>query len=139
MMELKRGGPFSGRKSIMWQKCNIWPVPCLAPEKLWLQEASDGFKTCCSKSSSRMPGLEGITLSKWCQKKQKHSLIHSAFEKLRSWDPIPSLYGKQKGGKVEAVTRFIFLVSKITADSDCGQEIKRCLLLGRKAMTNLVD
>ena len=37
----------------------------------------------------------------------------------------------------ETVTDFIFLGSKITADSDCSHEIKRCLLLGRKAMTNL--
>ena len=41
------------------------------------------------------------------------------------------------GEKVEAVTDFIFLGSKITADGDCSHEIKRCLLLGRKAMTNL--
>ena len=39
--------------------------------------------------------------------------------------------------KVEAVTDFIFLGSKITADGDCPHEIKRHLLLGRKAMTNL--
>ena len=38
---------------------------------------------------------------------------------------------------METVTDFIFLVSKITADGDCSHEIKRCLLLGRKAMTNL--
>ena len=38
---------------------------------------------------------------------------------------------------MEMVTYFIFLGSKITADGDCGHEIKRCLLLGRKAMTNL--
>ena len=38
---------------------------------------------------------------------------------------------------VETVTEFIFLGSKITADGDCSHEIKRCLLLGRKAMTNL--
>ena len=38
---------------------------------------------------------------------------------------------------METVTDFIFLVSKITVDSDCSQEIKRRLLLGRKAMTNL--
>ena len=37
----------------------------------------------------------------------------------------------------ETVTDFIFLGSKITADGDCSHEIKRCLLLGRKAMTNL--
>ena len=41
------------------------------------------------------------------------------------------------GEKVEAVTDFVFLGSKITADSDCSHEIKRCLLLGRKAMANL--
>ena len=39
--------------------------------------------------------------------------------------------------KVEAVTDFVFLGSKITADGDCSHEIKRYLLLGRKAMTNL--
>ena len=39
--------------------------------------------------------------------------------------------------KVETVTDFVFLGSKITADSDCSHEIKRYLLLGRKAMTNL--
>ena len=39
--------------------------------------------------------------------------------------------------KVEAVTNFIFLHSKITADSDYSHKIKRCFLLGRKAMTNL--
>ena len=42
-----------------------------------------------------------------------------------------------EGGKVEAVTDFIFLGSKITADNDCSHEIKRHLLFGRKAMTNL--
>ena len=41
------------------------------------------------------------------------------------------------GKKVETVTDFIFLGSKITADGDCSQEIKRRLLLGRKVMTNL--
>ena len=41
------------------------------------------------------------------------------------------------GGKVKTVTDFIFLDSKITAKDDCSHEIKRCLLLGRKAMTNL--
>ena len=39
--------------------------------------------------------------------------------------------------KVEAVTDFLFFGSKITVDNDCSHEIKRCLLLGRKAMTNL--
>ena len=39
--------------------------------------------------------------------------------------------------RMERVTVFIFRGSKITADGDCSHEIKRCLLLGRKAMTNL--
>ena len=41
------------------------------------------------------------------------------------------------GKTMEIVTDFIFLGSNITADGDCNHEIKRCLLLGRKAMTNL--
>ena len=41
------------------------------------------------------------------------------------------------GETVETVSDFIFLSSKITADGDCSHEIKRCLLLGRKVMTNL--
>ena len=49
---------------------------------------------------------------------------------------VPSFHGKY-GETVETVTDFIFLGSKITADGDCSHEIKRCLILGRKAMTNL--
>ena len=41
------------------------------------------------------------------------------------------------GETVETVSDFIFLASKITADGDCSHEIKRCLLLGRKVVTNL--
>ena len=52
-----------------------------------------------------------------------------AFSLITSW--------QIKGGKVEAVTEFIFLGSRITADGDGSHEIKRRLLLGRKAMTNL--
>ena len=43
------------------------------------------------------------------------------------------------GEKMETMTDFIFLDSKITVDSDCSHEIKRCLLLGRKVMTNLAS
>ena len=49
--------------------------------------------------------------------------------------PITS--GQINGETMETVTDFIFLGSKITADGDCSHEIKRPLLLGRKAMTNL--
>ena len=54
--------------------------------------------------------------------------------KVMASDPIIS---GQIGKKMEAVTDFIFFGSKITMDSDCSHEIKRRLLLERKAMTNL--
>ena len=55
--------------------------------------------------------------------------------KIMASCPITSL--QTKGEKVETVADFIFLGSKITADGDCSHEIKRRLLLGRKAMTSL--
>ena len=55
--------------------------------------------------------------------------------KIMASDPITSW--QIDGKTMETVTGFIFLGSKITADGDCSHEIKRCLLLGRKAMTNL--
>ena len=55
--------------------------------------------------------------------------------KIMASGPITSW---QIGGEtVETVTGFVFLGSKITADGDCSHEIKRCLLLGKQAMTNL--
>ena len=55
--------------------------------------------------------------------------------KFMASSPITSMQiGREK---MEAVTDFIFMGSKIIVDSDCSHEIKRCLLLGRKAMTNL--
>ena len=61
----------------------------------------------------------------------------SAFKKLRSWHPVPSLHGKEMWKQWKQRQTFIFLGSKITEDGDCSHEIKRCLLLGTKAMTNL--
>ena len=55
--------------------------------------------------------------------------------KIMASGPITSW--KIDGETMETVTDFIFLGSKIRADSDCSHEIKRCLLLERKAMTNL--
>ena len=55
--------------------------------------------------------------------------------KIMASGPITSW--QIEGGKMEAMTDFIFLVPKITMDSDCIHEIKRRLLLGRKAMTKL--
>ena len=55
--------------------------------------------------------------------------------KIMASSPITSW--QIDGETMETVTDFIFLGSKITADGDCSNEIKRCLLLGRKTMTNL--
>ena len=55
--------------------------------------------------------------------------------KIMASSPITSW--QIDGETMETVTAFIFLGSKITADGDCSHEIKKCLLLGRKAMTNL--
>ena len=55
--------------------------------------------------------------------------------KIMASSPITSW--QIDGETMETVTDFIFLSSKITADGNCSHEIKRCLLLGRKAMTNL--
>ena len=55
--------------------------------------------------------------------------------KIMAASPITSQ--QIEGGKVKVVTDFLFLGSKITEDGDCSHEVKRHLLLGRKAMTNL--
>ena len=60
---------------------------------------------------------------------QPHELQHARPDSIIPW--------QIDGETVETVTDFIVLGSKITADGDCSHEIKRCLLLGRKAMTNL--
>ena len=55
--------------------------------------------------------------------------------KIITFGPVTSW--QIDGEKAETVADFLFLGSKITADGNCSHEIKRCLLLGRKAMTNL--
>ena len=60
---------------------------------------------------------------------------NSTFKKLRSSGPITSWQIDED--IMETMTNFIFLGFKITADGDCSHEIKRCLLLRRKVMTNL--
>ena len=69
------------------------------------------------------------------EKREKAGLkLNTQKTKIMASSPITSW--QIEGEKVKAVTEFIFLGSKITADGDCSHEIKRCLLLGRKAMTN---
>ena len=56
---------------------------------------------------------------------------------MKIMTPSPITSWQINGETMESVTDFIFLGSRITADGDCSHEIKTCLLLGRKAMTNL--
>ena len=58
-------------------------------------------------------------------------------QKIKIMASGPNISWQIDGETVETVSDFIFLGSKITADGDCNHEIKRCLLLGRKVMTNL--
>ena len=91
---------------------------------------------------------DGITLMAESEEELKRVLIKVKEEsekaglklsiqktKIMAFTPITSW--QIEGEKVEVVTNFIFLGSKITVDSDCSHEIKRSLLLGRKARTNL--
>ena len=67
---------------------------------------------------------------------EKAGLIPSIQKtKIMAYSPITSW--QIEGENAEAMTGFLFLGSKITADGDCNHEIKRCLPFGRKAMTNL--
>ena len=71
------------------------------------------------------------------KKKSKKAGLKLNIQKTKIMASSPITSWKIDGETVETVTDFIFLCSKITADGDCSHEIKRHLLLGRKAMTNL--
>ena len=84
-----------------------------------MAESEDELKTLLMKEESQKVGL----------------MLNIQKTKIMASGPITSW--EIDGETMETVTNFIFLGSKITADGDCGHEIKRCLLLGRKAMTDL--
>ena len=67
--------------------------------------------------------------------KSQHSKLNIQKTKIMTSSSITSWQVDEE--TMETVTDFLFLGSKITADGDCSHEIQRCLLLGRKAMTNL--
>ena len=70
------------------------------------------------------------------EESKKAGLKHNMKKtKIMAFGPITSW--QTDGGKMETVTDVIFLGFKITVDSNCSHEIKKCLLLGRKGMTNL--
>ena len=70
------------------------------------------------------------------EESEKASLIFN-IQKMKIMASCPRTSWQIEGEKVETVTDFIFLGSKITADGDCSHEIKRCLFFERKAMNNL--
>ena len=72
----------------------------------------------------------------WWEEREKAGLEFNT-RKTKITASIPITLWQIEGEKVETVTGFIFLGSKITADGDCGHEIKRRFLLGRKVMINL--
>ena len=80
-------------------------------------------------------GLNNLLIKVKAESDKAGLKLSSPKTKVMASGPIPSW--QIDGEKMEAVTDFIFGSSKITADGDCSHEIKRCLLLGRKAMTNL--
>ena len=70
-------------------------------------------------------------------KEESKSWLELNIQKTKIMASGPITSWQIEGRKVETVTDFIFLGSKITTDSECSHEIKICLLLGRKAMTNI--
>ena len=112
-----------------------------------LEEAQTGIKI-AGRNISNLSYADGTMLMAESEEKLKSLLMKVKEEsektalkistqkvKIMASGPITSW--QIDGEKVETVADFIFLGSKITADSDCSHEIKRHLLLGRKAMTNL--
>ena len=112
-----------------------------------LDEAQAGIKI-AGRNINNLRYADGTTLMAQSEEELKSLLMKVKEEsektglklniqkiKIMASDPITSW--KINGKTMEKVTDFISLGSKITVDGDCSHEIKRCLLLGRKAMTNL--
>ena len=112
-----------------------------------LEEAQAGIKI-AGRNSNNLRYADDTTLMAESEEELKSPLMKMKEEsekvglklniqknKIMASGPITSW--QIDGETMEMVTDFIFLGSKITADGDCSHEIKRCLLLGRKAMANL--
>ena len=121
-----------------------WIRGALHHEKRWLGEAQDGIKI-SGRNINNLRYADNTTLMAESEEELKSFLMKVKEEsenvrlklniqktKIMVSSPITS-----RQIDVETVADFIFLGSKITADGDCSHEIKRCLPLGRKVMTNL--
>ena len=113
----------------------------------WLEEAQAGIKT-ARKNINNLSYADNTTVMAESKEELKSLLMKVKEENEKAGLKLniqkvkvtasSSITSWQIDGEtMETVTDFIFLGSKTTADSDCSNEIKRCLLLGRKAMTNL--
>ena len=112
-----------------------------------LDEAQAGIKI-AGRDINNLRYADDTTLMEESKEKLKSLLIKVkeesekaglklSIQKMKIMASGPITSWQIDGGTVETATDFIFLGSKITADGDCSHEIKRRLLLGRKAMTNL--
>ena len=110
-----------------------------------LDEAQTGVKI-ARRNTNNLRYADDTTLMAESKEKLKSILMKEESEnigiklniqKTKIMASAPIALWKIDGKTVETVTDFIFLGSKITADGDCSHGIKRCLLLGRKVMTNL--
>ena len=86
-------------------------------------------------ASPRAPSLKSLLMKVKEESEKVGFKLNIQKTKIMASSPITSW--QIDGETVETVTDFILGGSKITADGDCSHEIKRCLLLGRKTMTNL--
>ena len=77
------------------------------------------------------------TLLMKVKEKSEEAGLKLSIKKMKIMKSSPISSQQMEKETMETVTDFIFLGSKITANGDCSRDIKRCLLLGRKAMTNL--
>ena len=82
-------------------------------------------------------GKEPKNLLMRVKAESKKAALKLSIQKMGIMTSSPNTSWQTGGEKVESMTDFIFLGSKITADDNCSHRIKRRLLLGRKAMTNL--
>jgi len=116
-------------------------------ENVELDEAQAGIKI-ARRNINNLRYADDTTLMAECKEKLKKLLMNVKEEsekvglklniqKTKIMAPGPITSSQIDGETIETVRDFIFLGSKIAPDGDCSYEIKRCLLLGRKAMTNL--
>ena len=123
-----------------------WALGSITTNKARLDEAQAGIKI-ARRTINNLRYTGDTTLMAESEEEELKSLLMKVEEESEKvglklniqkiMASVPITAWQIDGETVETVADFIFLGSKITADGDCSHEIKRCLFLGRKAMTNL--